>query len=71
MERTDLHPRQRARYVAVEDPAAVEGYLDELCQTMGDERLHLFSVVPMRREGNTVGLWLFFARPSTALEAER
>ena len=62
MEHTDLRPKQRARYVSLEDPLTVEGYVDELCQNMGEEHLHLHSVLPVTRGGDTVGLWLFFTR---------
>jgi hypothetical protein len=70
MERTDLHPKQRAQYVAIDDPANVEGYVDELCQNMGEEHLRLHSVVPMIRAEGTVGLWLFFTRVPDPLETE-
>lgn len=62
MEHADLRPKQRARYVSLEDPLTVEGYVDEMCQNMGEEHLHLHSVLPVTRGGDTVGLWLFFSR---------
>jgi hypothetical protein len=61
MEETIAPPNQRARYVAIEEPASIEGYVDELVQNMGQEGLRLFQVVPMRRAGDTVGFWLFFS----------
>jgi hypothetical protein len=61
MEAAITPPNQRARYVAIEEPVSVEGYVDELVQTMGYEGLRLFQVVPMRRGGDTVGFWLFFS----------
>ncbi len=61
MEQTITPPNQRARYVAIEEPMAVEGYVDELVQSMGQEGLRLFQVVPMRRGGDTAGFWLFFS----------
>jgi hypothetical protein len=54
-------PNPRARYVHIDEPLAVEGYVDELVQNMGQEGLRLFQVVPMRRGGDTVGFWLFFS----------
>jgi hypothetical protein len=54
-------PNQRARYVHIDEPLAVEGYVDELVQNMGQEGLRLLQVVPMRRGGDTVGFWLFFS----------
>jgi len=62
MEQTDLRPKQRAQYVSLEDPLTVEGYVDELCQNMGEEQLRLHSVLPINRAGDTVGFWLFFTR---------
>ena len=70
MEQLDLHPKQRARYVAIDDPMAVEGYVDELCQNMGEERLRLDTIVPMTRGGDTIGIWLFFSRVPTVSEVE-
>jgi hypothetical protein len=69
MERTDLRPKQRACYVSLEDPLAAEGYVDELCQNMGEEGLRLHSVVAVNRGGDTVGFWVFFTRvPLTEVE---
>jgi hypothetical protein len=62
MEQTDLRPKQRARFVSLEDPLTVEGYVDELCQNMGEEHLSLHSVLPVTRNGTTTGFWLFFSR---------
>ena len=62
MEHTDLRPKQRARYVSLEDPLTVEGYVDELCQSLGEEHLRLHTALPVMRGGDTVGLWLFFTR---------
>jgi hypothetical protein len=62
MEHMDMRPKQRAQYVSFEDPLAVEGYVDELCQNMGEEHLGLHSVLPVIRNGDTVGFWLFFSR---------
>lgn len=62
MEHEDLRPKQRAQYVSLEDPLTVEGYVDELCQNMGEEHLRLHSVLPISRSGDTVGFWLFFSR---------
>ncbi len=62
------HPNQRAKYVAIEDPLAVEGCVDELVQSMGYEGLRLFAVLPMRRGGDTVGLWLFFSEVAVAVQ---
>ncbi len=53
---------QRARYVAIGDPTAVEGYVDELCQEMGASGLKLCSVIPQLRGGDTLGFWLFFSK---------
>jgi len=33
MVQTNLRPKQRARYVAIQDPIAVEGYVDERART--------------------------------------
>jgi hypothetical protein len=65
-----MRPKQRAQYVSLEDPMTVEGYVDELCQTMGEEHLRLHSVIPVQRGGDTAGLWLFFSRVSESLPAE-
>jgi len=62
MERANLRPKQRAQYVSLEDPLTVEGYVDELCQNMGDHGLRLHSVVPVNRGGDTMGFWIFFTR---------
>lgn len=62
IEHSDMRPKQRAAYVSIDDPLLVEGYVDELCQNMGEERLRLHTVVPMQRSGDTVGIWLFFSR---------
>jgi hypothetical protein len=29
---------------------------------MGEEHLHLHTVLPIQRSGDTVGFWLFFSR---------
>ena len=70
MEPTDMRPKQRAQYVSLEDPVTVEGYVDELCQNMGEEHMRLHSVIPVQRGGDTVGLWLFFSRVSESLPRE-
>jgi hypothetical protein len=62
MEHTDLKPKQRAQYVSLEDPVTVDGYVDEVCQSMGEDHMRLHSVVPVIRGGDTVGFWLFFSR---------
>jgi hypothetical protein len=62
MEHADLRPKQRARYVSLDDPLTIEGYVDELCQSMGEENLWLHSVLPVTRGGDTAGFWLFFSR---------
>jgi hypothetical protein len=61
-------PNQRARYVAIDDPIAVEGYVDELVQDMGYKGLRLFQVVPMTRAGETAGFWLFFSGVALPVE---
>jgi hypothetical protein len=65
-----MRPKQRAQYVSLEDPMTVEGYVDELCQNMGEEHLRLHSVIPVQRGGDTIGLWLFFIRVSETLHVE-
>jgi hypothetical protein len=70
MEHTDLRPRQRARYVSLENPLTVEGYVDELCQNMAEAHLELRSVLPVVRGGDTVGFWLFFSWPGAGRHAE-
>jgi hypothetical protein len=62
MEHADLRPKQRARYVSLEDPLTVEGFVDEMCQNMGEEDLRLHTVLPVTRSGDTAGFWLFFTR---------
>lgn len=62
------HPNQRARYVAIEEPLAAEARVDELVQSMGYEGLRLFAVLPMRRAGDTAGLWLFFSEVAVAVQ---
>jgi hypothetical protein len=57
--------------VSLEDPLTVEGYVDEMCQNMGEEHLHLHSVLPITRGGDTVGLWLFFSRVGEIRHGER
>jgi len=61
-------PNQRARYVAIDDPVAIEGYVDELVQEMGYKGLRLFQVVPMTRAGETEGFWLFFSAVALPIE---
>jgi hypothetical protein len=56
--------------VSLEDPLTVEGYVDELCQNMGEDDLRLHSVLPISRDGNTVGFWLFFTRVGEAYHRE-
>jgi hypothetical protein len=68
MESAITPPNQRARYVHIEEPVAIEGYVDELVQNMGYEGLRLFDVVPMQRGGDTVGFWLFFSEVAIPVE---
>ena len=70
MAQTNLRPKQRARYVAIQDPTAVEGYVDELCQNMGVDGMRLLSVVPLLRGGDTLGFWLFFSKVGIEPEPE-
>lgn len=70
MEQTDMRPKQRAQYVSLENPLTVEGYVDEMCQNMGEEHLRLHSVLPVNRGGDTVGFWLFFSRVGEVHHAE-
>ena len=70
MEHADMRPKQRAQFVSLEDPMTVEGYVDELCQNMGEEHLRLHTVLPVTRAGDTVGFWLFFSRVGDGYHAE-
>jgi hypothetical protein len=65
-----MRPKQRAQYVSLEDPLTVEGYVDELCQNMGEEHLRLHTVLPVTRAGDTVGFWIFFSRVGEVYQAE-
>jgi hypothetical protein len=62
VEHVNMRPKQRAHYVSLDDPTTIQGYVDELCQNMGEEHLRLHTVLPIHRDGNTVGFWLFFTR---------
>jgi hypothetical protein len=70
VEHADMRPKQRARYVSLEDPMTVEGYVDELCQNMGEEHLRLHTVLPVTRAGDTVGFWIFSSRVGEVHHAE-
>ena len=70
MEHADMRPKQRAYFVSLEDPTTVAGYVDELCQNMGEEHLRLHLALPVTRGGDTVGFWLFFSRVGETHRAE-